>query len=84
MAGGKPANKRLFHLVFERTQHAGGAGPHELKNQVVDFAVDLKQITESFSSHADSDFQQLIREALQTALDEAATACASYEITNPL
>lgn len=84
MSGGKPANKRLFHLVFERARHAGGTGQNELKNRVVDFAADIKQITEDFAIHANADFRQLVGDALRTALDEAATACAWYKVANPL
>lgn len=84
MSGGKPANKRLFHLVFERPRHAGGTSQNELKNRVLDFATDIKQITEDFAVHADLDFRQLVRDALHAALGEAAAACAWHKVGSPL
>jgi len=87
MAGGKPANKRVFHLVYNRPAHAGGSGqdgPAHLKNQVLEFARDLRKLTEKFADSADVNFRDGIRHAFQKALQEAKLAANHYGITDPL
>lgn len=87
MAHGTPANKRVFHLVYQRETHAGGTGhdgPDHLKNQVVEFAKDIRKLTEVFIGVADPDFRVSVESALQRALDEAELAAKHYGINNPL
>lgn len=86
MAGGKPANKRVFHLVYNRPARAGGSGQDgtdHLKNQVLEFAKDLRSLTEKFADSADTDFRDSIQHALQKALQEAKLAADLYGIANP-
>lgn len=83
MAGGKPANKPAFHLVYNRSRHAVGNESGHLKNRVVEFARDLKRLTEDFCRNADSSFQQVIDSALKKALEEADLAAKYYGIKNP-
>lgn len=80
----KPAQKRVFHLVSNRSIHAGGAGPEELKNQVVGFAKDLRKLTADLSQNADTVFQGEIQSALARAMQEADLAAKFYGIPNPL
>ena len=87
MAGQKPANKRVFHLVYNRPAQAGGHGqdgPDHLKNQVLEFAKDLRRLTEQFADSADTDFRDSIRYALQKALQDAKLAADLYGVPNPL
>ncbi len=87
MAGGKPANKRVFHLVYNRAVHAGGSGedgPDHLKNQVLELARDLRRLTEEFANNADPTFRDGVSNALREALQEAKLAADSYSIANPL
>jgi hypothetical protein len=80
----RPANKRVFHLVYNRTIHAGGSGHDDLKNQVLEFAKDLRRVTEEFAQNASSDFRDGIQFALNRALEEAKLAAKHYSIPNPL
>ena len=67
MAGGKPANKRVFHLVYNRPAHAGGPGQDgsdHLKNQVLEFAKDLRSLTEQLANSAATEFRESIGRAL--------------------
>jgi hypothetical protein len=87
MAKAKPANKRVFHLVYDRSAHAGGAGhdgPEHLNNQVLKFARDLRRLTEAFVECAAPRFRDRIQCALRGALDEANRAAEDYGIANPL
>jgi hypothetical protein len=87
MAGGKPANKRVFHLVYNRGLRAGGSGrdgPDHLKNQVLEFAKDLRRLTEEFASNADAAFRGSVQYALQEALKEAELAADHYGIAIPI
>lgn len=87
MAAGKPANKRLFHLVYNRASHAGGPGhdgPDHLKNQVLNFAKDLRGLTERFADSMETDFRGSVRHALRKALEEAKLVADHYRIANPL
>lgn len=86
MSAGKAANKRMFHLVYRRTEHAGGEAPDEsdhLKNQVVVVAEDLIGLTREFVGQLDSELQPHGQTALQLALDEAARCADAYTIRNP-
>lgn len=86
MATQKPANKRVFHLVYNRPIYSGGVTHDEsshIKNQVLNFAKDLRQITEQFVQMADCQFTLSIRGALQNALQEAAKKASVSRISNP-
>lgn len=87
MAPEQAANKRVFHLVYNRSNHAGGPGyngPKHLKNQVLDFAKDLRQLTEEFINCVEPQFQNVVRAALDSALVHAKNTADSCGITNPL
>lgn len=87
MAGGKPANKRIFHLVYRRDSHSGGTGhdgPDHLKNQIVNFAVDLLVLSRDFIRALGPTLQPHAQQALDQALDEAAALAAEYRIANPI
>jgi hypothetical protein len=89
MCGGKPANKRVFHLVYGRSSpdNAGGPGPDgddHIKNQVLEFARDLHRTTERFIECADKQFCDIVRTTLNQALAEAAKTADFYGIRNPL
>lgn len=86
MAGQKPANKRVFHLVYNRPDHAGGPGLDgldHLKNQVLEFAADLRRLTEEFADCVETNFRDYVRRALQKALQEAKAAADYYGIACP-
>ena len=86
MAAHKPANKRVFHLVYDRPVHSGGVTNDEsshIKNQVLHFAKDLRQITGQFVQMADCQFTLSIRGALQKALREAAKKACTLRINDP-
>lgn len=81
-----PANKRIFHPVYHRPNHSGGVAADEsshIKNQVLNFARDLRQITGQFVQMADCQFTLSIRGALQKALREAAKESSRLRIHNP-
>lgn len=87
MGQGRPANKRVSHLVYNRSLHAGGLAYDEsthLKNQVLNFAKDLRNITEQFISCAEPQFRSSARSALDKALAEAGKAASIRSIANPL
>jgi hypothetical protein len=87
MASRMPANKRVFHLVYDRSAHAGGTGddgPDHLKNQVLKFAQDLRRLTEAFGNCVEPHFRDIIQSALRKALDQAECAANVYGIANPL
>jgi hypothetical protein len=84
-----PAQKRVFHLVYGRSKevNAGGSGndgPDHLNNQVLNFAKDLRRITESFVNSAAPEFQNLVRAALNKALTEAQKTATFYSMPNPI
>jgi hypothetical protein len=89
MSSNKPANKRMFHLVYGRSNpaNAGGSGhegPDHLKNQVLPFANDLRRITERFIGCAKQQFRGSAQNALDRALIEAKKTADSYYVRNPL
>jgi hypothetical protein len=89
MRRGTPANKRIFHLVYGRSAaaNAGGPGhdgPDHLKNQVLEFAKDLRRITENFIGCVEPRFHTTVRTALDKALCEADKTANHYGIPNPL
>jgi len=87
MASGKPSNKRVFHLVYDRSARSGGTGhdgPDHLKNQVLEFAKDLCRVTHVFAGCVKPEFRDNVQAALQKALSEAESAAQFYGIANPL
>jgi hypothetical protein len=89
MDHGKPANKRVFHLVYDRSvaANAGGAGhdgPDHIKNQVLEFAKDLRRITEQFIGCVEPPLQTIVRTTLDNALNEARKTADCHGIANPL
>ncbi len=87
MAGGRPANKRMFHLVYRRDRYSGGTGhdgPGHLKNQIVNFAIDLLTLSRDFVKALGPMLQPHAQQALDRALDEAAAVAAEYGIANPI
>ena len=87
MGAGMPANKRMFHLVYKRSAHAGGLGhdgPDHIKNQAVNFAKDLRRLMELFVGGVEPIFRNSAKSALRKALDEAQRSADYYGIENPL
>jgi hypothetical protein len=87
MAAHTPANKRVFHLVYNRSVHSGGSGldgADHLKNQVLEFAKDLRSLIEQFLNFADPVFRDSIRQALDKALREAKLTADLYGVPDPL
>lgn len=84
MDAGKPANKRVFHLVYGRSIHSGGEGADHLIKQVVPFANDLLEITQRIVACLDTDLQGSGQSALQRALGEAQENAEHYGIPNPI
>ncbi|HKT89489.1 MAG TPA: hypothetical protein VJQ59_13685 [Candidatus Sulfotelmatobacter sp.] len=92
MAKQKPAQRRVFHLVYGRGKPAGGSmggGSAELNEQVLEFARDLRRLTEEFirslSENPDYDaFRQLAESALSKALAVGSALAAGYNIPMPL
>jgi hypothetical protein len=89
MVKGKPANKRVFHLVYFRSERSGGPtnehdGPKHIKNRILEFAKDLRRLTEEFIKCVEPHFRDSVERGLEKALkgaDEAANGC---DIANPL
>ena len=87
MANQMPSNKRVFHLVYNRSAHAGGTGsdgPDHIKNQVLEFARDLRRLTEEFIASIQIAFRGEAVSALKRALNEAQSTAEQMGITNPL
>jgi hypothetical protein len=86
MAAGMPANKRAFHLVYDRGRHSGGTGEHgpdHIIEQVFSVAKELRQLTEEFIQRAEQVFREEAQSALQKALNEAEGEANYYGIKNP-
>jgi hypothetical protein len=84
-----PANKRVFHLVYGRSDAVNAGGPRDdgsdhLKNQVLEFAKDLRRLTEDFIGCVEPEFQGIVRTALNRALSEAKKTADNYGIPNPI
>lgn len=91
MANKKPAQRRVFHLVYGRANVAGGSmrGGLELNERVIDFAKDLKRITNEFAASLIGcpemdEYRRLIEDAMATALVESQELAGSYGIPYPL
>jgi hypothetical protein len=83
MAPTRPAQKRVFHLVFNRSAHSGGTG-NELNRKVIEFASELRSLVEDLEQNADPQFKAEIGCALARAILEADKAAASYGIPRPI
>jgi hypothetical protein len=86
MSGEAPANKRVFHLVYEREKYAGGPGhdgPDHLNKQILGFAKDLHRLTEEFVGKVKAVFHGSVKFALEEALREAQQVADYYGIPNP-
>ncbi len=77
MCAGKPANKRVFHLVYERSK------TNAINQQVVNFAQELRQITEIFAKDVKPEFSDLVESSLKDGLEEAQKMAAHFEIPSP-
>jgi hypothetical protein len=89
MAKNTPAQKRVFHLVYHRSDFSGGSAGDEsdhLKNRVLDFAKDLKRLTGEFGvACVKSEHREAVESALRKALmDSERLAKEEYKISNPL
>lgn len=87
MGNGKPTNKRVSHLVYNRSAHSGGSAVNDsdhLKNQVLNLAKELRDLTQELARQADPSFSSCIRCALDMALAEARRTADHYGIVNPL
>jgi hypothetical protein len=86
MAPLKPANKRVFHLVYNRGIHAGGteAAKDRLEDKILLIAIDIRELCEQFLGNVLPDFHAGVQYALSTALSEAQIAAGEYGIANPL
>jgi hypothetical protein len=88
MAKNTPAQKRVFHLVYDRAGWAGGSATDEsdhLKNRVLDFAKDLKRLTKEFaSSVTEEKYRELVECALARALQDGHELAVKYGISDPL
>lgn len=87
MSSGKPANKRLFHLVYDRSIYANGpghTGPHHIKNQAINFANDLARPTKVFAGQVEPAFGSSVESALYRALEDAQLAADYYGTGNPI
>lgn len=82
-----PANKRVFHLVYGRSHHAGGPSNDETKHinkQVLAFAKELLKFTEEFGKRVKPDFRGSVECALCKAKKAAGEAADGCKIANPL
>jgi hypothetical protein len=84
MTDGRPAQKRVFHLVRNRCIHEGGEGPDRLNQQVLNLAKELRKLTEEFAANAEPTFSDEIRSALARALEEANKTAKYYSIPCPV
>lgn len=83
----KPANKRVFHLAYERSVFSGGIELDEsdhLKNQPLGFAKDLHNVTKYFITRVEECFRDAANTALEDAIEAANQAAAGCGIPNPL
>jgi hypothetical protein len=83
----KPANKRVFHLVYDRSDYSGGSEADEsdhLKNQPLRFAKELRAITKHFITRVDECYRDAATTALDGAIKAANEAAEGCGIPNPL
>jgi hypothetical protein len=82
-----PAQKRVFHLVYYRSTHSGGAGhagSDHLNEQVLNVAKDIYLLTNEFAKCARTEFRRSVRSALRKAKEEADKVAEDYQLDNPL
>jgi hypothetical protein len=82
----KPVNKRIFHLVYRRSERAGGNKKNELthlKNQVIAVTKELLCVAREFEGEVKSEFRADVKTALNDALNEAQERAKQYDIRNP-
>ena len=84
----KPANKRIFHLVYWRSKHSGGTGndggESDLNNQVLKVTCGILKVTGEFVKNIHEDFDDDVRSAWSFASEEARKRAKDYGILNPL
>lgn len=82
-----PINKRVFHLAYDRSDFSGGLGQDgsdHLKNQPLEFATNLRDITKKFIEKVDDRFRESAKAALEKAREGASQAAMGCSIPNPL
>lgn len=81
----KAANKRIFHLVYWRSERGGGKGDEscDINEQVLELAKEVLQITRSFVESVDPHFREAAHGALRMALKEAQDTATAYDVENP-
>jgi hypothetical protein len=88
MANKAPAQKRVFHPVYGRSEYSGGTAADEsdhLKNRVLGFAQDLKRLTDEFAAACDEkEHRELVECALAKALRDGHELAGQYDIPDPL
>ena len=92
MSWGRPAQRRVFHIVYGRDTPEGGSmgdGSEELNSRVLDFAKDLKRITQEFAKRLVGTpeldrYCELVECALTKSLDEGCELAKTYGIPDPL
>lgn len=83
---GRPANKRVFHLVYDRQAHSGGSSNDEsdhLKNQVLNLATRLLDTTCDFVARLDDGLRPSGQLAVRQALRDARACARVYSILDP-
>lgn len=86
-APGAPANKRVLHLAYGRSQQSGGTGQQgddHLNRRVLAAAKDLLNVTQAFAQSVEPCFKPSAKVALDLALSEARHASTSLGTANPL
>lgn len=81
-----PGNKRLFHLVYHRSEHHGGEKDNDqthLKKQVLKIAIELFNLMKEFIKNSHPQYKSILQEALDKAIEEAQKAADFYGIDNP-
>ncbi len=83
---GQAGNKRIFHLVYNRSQHNGGESNSEhdhLKEQVLEIAKTFFDLTKEFVNRANQNYKDTIQQVLNKTILEAREAAEFYGIDNP-
>jgi hypothetical protein len=88
VAKGKPLNKRVFHLVYGRSEEqcagaSGPGGPDHLNQQVLKFGIELLKITRTFVQCVRPDFKDLAQSALNDGCRDAQNAANGLKIPIP-
>lgn len=85
---GRPLNKRVFHLVYGRSEEpcagaSGTSGPDHVNLQVLEFARELLQITEMFVQCVKREFKELAQSALADGYHDTQNASNALGIPIP-